>query len=169
MSYADETKARAYLREVTGVEPGRLISSFEHRIEFELPVGASRHGMRVLLRSVLPQVVEQSPIGGDEPCRFAFDYGKRVFIGAQSFGLQQVCEPSGDLQNAIHATWQAIAEEGMDVRDNADAIELCLDADRLTMFGDELGETADKELSALTAMFGYAKVDKVLAAEVRLI
>jgi hypothetical protein len=93
--------------------------------------------------------------------------GKIIFLKPTAVGLQQVLEPSENLLRQISATWQAIAPDAQ-VQNNDEAIELCLDADRLTLAGED-GERADKELIALTEMFGAEKVDKVLGEKVKLV
>lgn len=168
--HANETQARAYLTEVTGLTLGRVIASFPHRIEFSCPpLPAPVHAElreRVLKRYPFTSV--RCPAGVLES-RCTIDHGKVIFFKANSVGLAQVLEPSANLERQIRNCWQAIGEEGLDVSDNAEALEVCLDADRLSMHCGEQGKLADAELKALEAIFGYAAVDKALCQKVRLV
>jgi ribosomal protein S27AE len=63
------------------------------------------------------------------------------------------------------AVWQAIAEEGIEA-DNAEAIEMVLDADRLTTFG---YPEADKLVDAAIKAHDYLKVAAFLEQHVQLV
>lgn len=166
--HANETQARAYLTEVTGLVLGRVVSNFPHRIEFScaaLPP-SDQAELQARVAKWYPEMV-QHYVGLENRCTVS--PGKVIFFKEHSVGLAQALEPSANLEHQIRRCWQAIAEEGLDVSNNSEAIELCLDADRMSMFGGEGGKRADAELDALTAMFGYEKVDKVLCQKVRLV
>lgn len=69
---------------------------------------------------------------------------------------------SNTLIHALHATWQAIgsdllqacAESGEEP-DNEGAVEACLDADRITVYGGEHGLAAQTEFRARMHQVGY--------------
>jgi hypothetical protein len=69
------------------------------------------------------------------------------------------------LERAVYGTWQALAEEGLGRMRNSEAIELVLDADRMTYAG---YAAEDKELDFFIDRFGYEKVAKALAYRVKL-
>jgi len=72
---------------------------------------------------------------------------------------------SRNLESAVWATWEAISPDAGRCR-NMEAIELCLDADRLSMSGHK---TADRELDWLDKRFGFDKVQKAIAKRVQLV
>lgn len=72
---------------------------------------------------------------------------------------------SRELISAVWATWGDISPDAGRCS-NAEAIELVLDADRLSTFG---YKAAYNELNWLDARFGYERVSKALAREVRLV
>lgn len=69
---------------------------------------------------------------------------------------------SKDFVRAINSTWQAIgsdilqcsAECGEEV-DNEQAVESCIDADRIVTYGGENGAVAQAEFRARSAVVGY--------------
>jgi hypothetical protein len=71
-------------------------------------------------------------------------------------------------ENAIYATWDYIASDAYDMcdGDNSIALELVLDANRLTMNG---YAEADAELKSLYEKFGWEKVFKTLSKKFRLL
>lgn len=72
------------------------------------------------------------------------------------------------LSDAIYETWQEISADA-EVSSNADAIELCIDADRMTSNCGAEGEAADKELDELIKVHGISKVIKALCKAVDLV
>jgi len=63
---------------------------------------------------------------------------------------------------AIHDTWEAIgpdlmqcAEETGSELDNDEAVESCIDADRIVVYGGEDGQAAQAEFRARSAQVGY--------------
>lgn len=81
-------------------------------------------------------------------------------------------EISNTLKNGINGVWNAIANdvcvaalECGDEMTNEIAIELCVDADRLSTFG---YKSADAELEALVKEHGYDKVFKALCQQISL-
>jgi hypothetical protein len=75
---------------------------------------------------------------------------------------------SDNLVRCVQQAWSAIAEEGGGVDTNADAIELTLDADRLTYLG-AAGVAANEELKKLDTAFGQPATSAALALKVRLV
>lgn len=78
---------------------------------------------------------------------------------------------SKDFVQAIHNTWQAIgsdlmqcSEEVGDELDNECAVEGCIDADRIVVYGGEKGKEAQAEFRARIAVVGYGKALKEAAA-----
>lgn len=79
---------------------------------------------------------------------------------------------SKDLIRAVNATWQAIASDlieacaecGEEV-DALGAIEACIDADRIVMYGGEEGQAAQNEFRARSAQVGYSQALKELAEQ----
>lgn len=68
------------------------------------------------------------------------------------------------LVRAIHTTWQAIGcdaiaavQECGEEMGNEEAVEMCLDADRVATFGGKDGQAAQDEFRALVAEYGYVK------------
>lgn len=60
--------------------------------------------------------------------------------------------------SAVNATWQAIASDLIDAcgeLDNFEAVESCIDADRIVMYGGENGKAAQDEFRARVAAVGY--------------
>lgn len=70
------------------------------------------------------------------------------------------------LRPAILRTWQAIAEEDVGVSSNAEAMELCLDANRLANTGND--KKADDLLHDLIKKHGYPAVLKFLCKKISL-
>ena len=68
---------------------------------------------------------------------------------------------------AIHNTWQAIGSDllsGCDEEpDNEGAVEACMDADRIVMYGGNGGQTAQDEFRARIKVLGYGKALTELA------
>jgi len=73
-----------------------------------------------------------------------------------------------EIEQAVRTTWQELYEEGIGVKNNSEAIELCLDADRLGMAG-AAGVAADAEVDWLVERFGYEKVARQIAHQVKLV
>lgn len=71
-------------------------------------------------------------------------------------------------ENAIYTTWDYIASDAYDMceGDNSIALELVLDANRLTMNG---YAEADTELKSLYEKFGWEKVFKTLSKKLQLL
>lgn len=71
-------------------------------------------------------------------------------------------------ENAIYATWDYISSDAYDMcdGDNSVALELVLDANRLTMNG---YAEADTELKSLYEKFGWGKVLKTLSKKLQLL
>lgn len=71
-------------------------------------------------------------------------------------------------ENAIYATWDSIASDAYDMceDDNSIALELVLDASRLTMNG---YAEADAEMKSLYEKFGWEKVFKTLSKKIQLL
>jgi hypothetical protein len=168
--HANETQARAYITEVTGLTLGRVVSNFPHRIEFQC-AQLTYEGLveiRQRVENRFPNLVTRAAVNVPG-YKLTIGYGRVLFLSEHSVGLMQVCEPSDNLRSAMGATYQAVAEDGCGIGSNAEAIEIVLDADRMTMYGrDGEGKRADEEVDALTAMFGYDKVMKELNRLVRL-
>lgn len=79
---------------------------------------------------------------------------------------------SKELIRAVNATWQAIASDVLqacaecgDEPDNEGAVEMCIDADRIVMYGGEEGQAAQNEFRARSAQIGYTPALKELAAQ----
>lgn len=82
---------------------------------------------------------------------------------------------SQTLISAIWATWNEIGSDCMacsqecgEEINNEGAIEACIDADRLSMHGDEQGKSADAELDALLKEHKYDAVMKALKKQIQL-
>jgi hypothetical protein len=75
---------------------------------------------------------------------------------------------SRDTKNAIYATWDSIACDAYDIceDDNTIAMELVLDASRLTMNG---FAEADAEIKTLCVEHGWGKVCEELAKRIQLL
>jgi hypothetical protein len=74
------------------------------------------------------------------------------------------------LSNAVRTTWYAIASDCDFVGgDNEAAVELCIDADRLLMYGGDSREMAAIELRKLIAQHTYAKVLSALSTKIALL
>jgi hypothetical protein len=75
---------------------------------------------------------------------------------------------SKSTENAIYATWDYIAEDAYEIceDDNAIAMELVLDASRLTMNG---YAEADAEIKTLCFEHGWGTVCEELAKSIRLL
>jgi hypothetical protein len=75
---------------------------------------------------------------------------------------------SKDTQFAILSTWDSIADDAYELceGDNEIAVELVLDANRLTMNG---YAEADAEISALCAAHGFGTVREQLSKKMRLL
>lgn len=76
------------------------------------------------------------------------------------------------LERAFNATWQLIGPDaisacGEDI-DNEQAIEMCYDADHLSMFDTQEGKDAEKILRAAFAVHGVDKVRKELCKHLSL-
>ena len=73
----------------------------------------------------------------------------------------------------INRTWGQIAFDCGFVRSNAGAIELCIDADRLTSFARGAAKddalAAEKELDRAIKQHGYSKVLRALARSISLV
>ena len=77
----------------------------------------------------------------------------------------------------IMETWNAIGFDVMSAGErirNADAVECCIDADRLTQFaygeqGKAAAREADAEITRAIAAHGYEKVLRALARAIRLV
>lgn len=72
---------------------------------------------------------------------------------------------------SINATWQAIGYEAEQLEggvDNAGAVELCVDANRLVEFDRRNGKKADAIVERWCAESGYSAVHKRLCREIRL-
>lgn len=71
-------------------------------------------------------------------------------------------------ENAIYATWDSIASDAYDMceDDNSIALELVLDASRLTMNG---YAEADMEIKTLCVEHGWAEVCEALAKRIQLL
>lgn len=69
---------------------------------------------------------------------------------------------------ALRAVWQELGGEAQ-CSDNEDAIETCLDADRLGMLGNGDGAKANAELQWLDTKFGIERITKELAKQVRFV
>ena len=74
---------------------------------------------------------------------------------------------SKEFFTALSATWQTIGSDFFEMCSetgvrpkNVDAIEMCLDADRLTCLGGETGKAADAEFEARCDAVGYDKALK---------
>jgi len=65
--------------------------------------------------------------------------------------------------NCIHTVWQAIGGEFPEDIPNEDAIEMCLDADRIQTFNDDMGIIAHNELLDLYQQYGYSDVQIKIA------
>jgi hypothetical protein len=75
---------------------------------------------------------------------------------------------SKSTENAIYATWDCIEADAYDIceGDNAVAMELVLDASRLTMNG---YAEADAEIKTLTAQYDWGLVCETLAKRIQLL
>jgi len=73
-----------------------------------------------------------------------------------------------ETQNAIFATWDSISADAYEIceGDNEIAVELVLDANRLTMNG---YAEADAEISALCATHGFGTVREQLSKKICLL
>lgn len=71
-------------------------------------------------------------------------------------------------ENAIYATWDSIADDAYEIceGDNTVAMELVLDASRLTMNG---YAEADMEIKTLCVEHGWAEVCEALAKRIQLL
>lgn len=71
-------------------------------------------------------------------------------------------------KRAIYAVWDAIAEDAYELcdGDNEIAIELVLDAGRLTMHGYEI---RDREIGELVSVHGFESVRAALAKKIQLL
>lgn len=77
-------------------------------------------------------------------------------------------EISRATERAILATWDAIASDAYEIceNDNSVALEMVLDANRLTMQG---YEASDREMSALFLEHGFGLVCAVLSKRIQLL
>lgn len=80
------------------------------------------------------------------------------------------------VRDPILSTWSVIASDAMALGDmtNAGAIEMCIDADRMTFYaigakGKTAAEVADKELDRAIKAHGYKKVLNSLSLAIRLL
>lgn len=73
---------------------------------------------------------------------------------------------SREVEAAVRDVWQQLYEESVEVANNTEAIELVLDADRLTTGG---YKQADDEVEWLIGRFGYEKVAGQIARQVKLV
>jgi hypothetical protein len=72
------------------------------------------------------------------------------------------------LNQAVYATWNYIGSDAMEFcESNGDAIEMVLDADRMTTCGN--APEADALVSELIKEHGYSKVSKFLSKNFRLV
>jgi hypothetical protein len=72
------------------------------------------------------------------------------------------------LKRPIHTTWQAIGPDAIEMcEDNEQAMEMCLDADRLLTYGDD--EAAHKVYKLEVAQSGYMPLLKYLSANIQLL
>lgn len=71
-------------------------------------------------------------------------------------------------ENAIYATWDSIADDAYEIceGDNTVAMELVLDASRLTMNG---FAEADAEIKTLCVEYGWSEVCEALAKRIQLL
>lgn len=75
---------------------------------------------------------------------------------------------SDRLKRAVRETWSYLGADAMEfVRNNGDAVELCIDAGRLREHGRD--KTAADELDALFDAFEYGQVFKAISRNVRLV
>lgn len=77
---------------------------------------------------------------------------------------------SKELKQAVNRTWQAIgsdivacAEECGEEVDNESAVECCIDADRIVVYGGEGAAEAQREFRARVAVVGYSVALRELA------
>ena len=78
------------------------------------------------------------------------------------------------VRSPILGAWQEIAMDVADVSKNDEAIELCIDADRLSSMAStgrakDEAKAADKLISDAIASHGYPKVLKFLSKNIRLV
>jgi len=72
------------------------------------------------------------------------------------------------LKRPIRTTWQAIGPDAMEMcEDNEQAMEMCLDADRLLTYGDD--EAAHKVYKLEIAQSGWTATLKYLSANIQLL
>lgn len=71
------------------------------------------------------------------------------------------------LKQAIEDTWQQIAHDLGDVEDNEEAIECCIDANRLMLNGNS--EASDKLVRAIASAGGYRTLKRRLLADIKLV
>lgn len=76
-------------------------------------------------------------------------------------------KPSKELMQALNATWQAIgpdlmqcAEETGSELDNEEVVEACFDADRIVVYGGELGKASQDEFRAMIRETSYREALK---------
>jgi hypothetical protein len=80
---------------------------------------------------------------------------------------------SRDTIRAVNNTWQAIASDllqacdecGEPEPDNECAVECCMDADRVVVYGGDLGQAAQDEFRARITEVGYARALRELARQ----
>lgn len=72
---------------------------------------------------------------------------------------------SRTLLRAVRGTWQEICADA-ETTDNEEALEMVLDADRIAMYGNKV---AHEELKWLDEFYGYAKVQRAMSKQVRLV
>lgn len=73
------------------------------------------------------------------------------------------------LRRGIVGVWGQIAPDAGFVRSNIEAVELCIDADRLDFFGYKEADEELKKLYKNTPFSAYARILKALAKEVNLV
>lgn len=74
------------------------------------------------------------------------------------------------IRQGIVNTWSQIGSdvEAVEGCNNLIAVECCIDADRLTTFGEEEGKAADKLVGEAIEKHGYEKVLRYIAKNIRL-
>lgn len=79
-------------------------------------------------------------------------------------------QPSAEIQRIVLMVWNDIAPDAEGFcRNNLEAIESCIDANRPSTFHGEAGQKVENELRALYETHGYPKVLRWLSRYIKLV
>lgn len=73
------------------------------------------------------------------------------------------------IREPLYQSWAAVEPDAEEASDNEYAVEIAMDANRLSYFGGPEGKVAEEALMALLPVHGWAKVVSFVAKHVHLV